>query len=383
MEEKKRIVKSSDDKKELEVSTKERSESPLLKEEGDSEKPQPEQIVVKEGTFWDTLAWMKLSIEEKALIAENILEEVKNTPLYWVQLVISIVIVTFGLLQNSVAVIIGGMLIAPILRPIKGIAFGITTGQSRYFWKAILMMVMSIFIAISVACLFSLITPLKIETSEILSRTSPNLLDLFIAIASGIIAILAMYFKKLSEGAAGVAMAAALLPPLAVVGIEIALQNFDAAIGSAFLFTTNLFAILAVGVIIFIFYGFAPRGDEISKKRTFRTIAVLFAMLVFISFPLFSSLKNIAEEINIQTQAFIIFEESLEQKVPGAELSNLKIEDYDDDFIDFSGKIRVSGDQEFLVGDQEVIRLELSDELEKEVSMELEVIPLIVLKGEK
>lgn len=371
----------SGDGEEVEVSKKERSESPLLKDEAvKSEETEHEQIVVSEHTFWDKLAWLKLSVEEKAILVEGILDEIENKPLYWLQLIVSVMIITFGLLQNSVAVVIGGMLIAPILKPIKGLAFGITTGQPRFFWKSVLLMFLSIVFAIFTAYVFSLLIPLKIETPEIIARTSPNILDLFIAISSGVIAMLSLYFKKLSESIAGVAMAAALMPPLAVVGIELALSNSAAAGGSAFLFVTNLFAILAIGVIIFLFYGFSPHlAEEKTKNITLRVAAILFSLLIYISFPLFASLKSISESIELQALTTNVLGLSLEEHFPEAKVSSIHIVDFGENFVDFSGTIKVEEGALFLIEDQEKVHADLREELGLEVKMELEIVPVVVI----
>lgn len=364
----------------IEVTKKERKDSELLKDEVvKSEELERDQIVVSEHTFWDKLAWMKLSIEEKAILVEGILDEIDNKPLYWLQLIISVMIITFGLLQNSVAVVIGGMLIAPILKPIKGLAFGITTGQPRFFWKSALMMFLSIVFAIFTAYVFSMIIPLKIETPEIIARTSPNILDLMIAISSGTIAMLSLYFKKLSESIAGVAMAAALMPPLAVVGIELALSNSAAAGGSAFLFVTNLFAILAIGVIIFLFYGFSPHhAEQKAKNVVLKVAAILFSLLVYISFPLFASLKSISESIELQSLTADVLELSLDEHFPEATVSSIQINDFDDDFVDFSGTLKVEEGADFALEAQEKVYSDLREELGVDVIMELDIVPVVL-----
>lgn len=363
----------------LAVEKKNLSDSPLLKDDKrGGETPQPDQIVLSEQTVWEKLAFLKLSIEEKAFIAENIVLDIQSTVLYWVLLVVSIIIASFGLLQNSVAVIIGGMLIAPLFNPIKGLAFGITTGQSNYFWKATIMLIGSVSVAIAVAFVVTLLIPLRVETAEILARTSPNLLDLFIAIASGSIAILSLYFKKLSQNLAGVAMAASLMPPLAVVGIELALGNYSHAVGGAFLFATNLFAILAIGIIIFLTYGFFPRHEE-NKSRSLQVGAMLVTLLIFISFPLVSSLTEISDQIQIQSQASVLFGEMLGQRFQGANLSELTITSFDDDSVVFEGSIRVPEDSAFHQTDHRELSTVLSQRLGRRVRLELEIVPLLVL----
>lgn len=369
--------KPEGEKGEVVVEKKEIHDSPLLKVERVSgQAPQAEQIVMSEDTVWEKVAFLRLSIEEKAFITENILLEIENTVLYWVLLIVSIVIATLGLLQNSVAVIIGGMLIAPLLNPIKGFAFGITTGQANYFWKAAVMLFASIVVAIGTAFFVSLMIPLKIETAEIVSRISPNLLDLFIAIASGSIAMLSLYFKKLSQSIAGVAMAASLMPPLAVVGIELALQNYSAALGGAFLFATNLFAILAIGIMIFLTYGFFPRHEE-NKSRSLQVVALLVTLLIFISFPLVSSLTKISDEINLQSRASEIFQKVLDVQYQGAVLDELHLQSFDKDFANFSGSIKVLEGSSFQNGDHSSLRNVLSQALERNVSLELEIVPIL------
>lgn len=364
----------------VKVEKKESVESPLLKDEKVAEgTPQREQVVVtpEEASFWNRLAWLKLSIEEKAIITENILNEIKGTPLYWTQLILSIVIATFGLLQNSVAVIIGAMVIAPLLQPIKGLSFGITTGQPAYFWRSLAMQAGSILVAILTAYVVSLTVPIRAETAEIVARTAPNLLDLFIAIASGTIAILSLYFKKLAEGAAGVAMAAALLPPLAVVGIELSLGHTSAAGGSFFLFATNLFAILAVGVIIFLFYGFFPFHED-TKLRSIRISLTLFALLIVISFPLFSSLTRIADRINLQTEVSNIIEASL-LDVPEAKLDGLQVLEFDEQNVVLLGRVKIPERAQFTEEAQSRLHTALEESLKRKVEMEIEFIPVLRL----
>lgn len=354
-------------------------ESPLSDElKKPSETREVEQIVVTKYSFWEHFL-LKLSVEEKAVIAENIILEMGNKPLYWVELIISVMIATFGLLQNSVAIIIGAMLIAPLLRPIKGFAFGITTGQPNYFWMALKMLLASIVIAVLTSYVVSLMIPIKIETPEILARISPNLLDLLIAIAAGIIAILALYFKKLSENIAGVAMAAAILPPLAVTGIELAFHNNNAMFGSFFLFLTNLFAILAVGVIIFLLYGFFPAHKDF-KQRAVRIGAILFMLLIFISFPLSSSLSNIALKTQFQSQALVILNESLKRDFPLVKLANISVLNFDEEVVEFSGKLKIPLGMDFAIEDYDIIRQKMAEKFGREVNLEFEVIPIVSVR---
>ncbi|MDF2379765.1 MAG: TIGR00341 family protein [Candidatus Gracilibacteria bacterium] len=326
-------------------------------------------------SMWNKVAFLKLQKKEKEKLTAHVSKESQSDQLYWVQVVLSTLIATFGLLQNSVAVIIGAMLIAPLLRPIQGVAFSLTTGKANKFFSAGKLLIWTIIISISIAALFAWIIPLRVETTEILARTSPNILDLFIAIASAIIAILALSYKKLSESIAGVAMAASLMPPLAVVGIEISLMNFSAAGGAFFLFMTNLFAILFVGIIIFLMYGFNPHTED-KQWQTIENFAVMLSLMVFISVPLYSSLVDISEKIIIETEARKVITTSLTENIPKARLESLFITDFDDKSVEMLGTIKIPEAENFFSETRESIRQQLGQALGRNVNFSVEIIPI-------
>jgi uncharacterized hydrophobic protein (TIGR00271 family) len=292
-------------------------------------------------SFFKKLEFFDISGEQKGDIAQEIVKEDANgDALYWMMIVLSSGIATFGLLQNSVAIIIGAMLIAPLLQPMKAMAFAISTGRSTFFWKAFWFLSKSVFISVGVAALLLFLVPIKIETSEILARTTPNILDLFVAIFSAMLAFLSIAYKKLSDSLAGVAMAASLMPPLAVCGIEIALGNYLLAWGGFFLFFVNFLAILIVGVVIFIMFGFTPH-EELKKKMSSRKIMTLLMIILFTVFPLYSSLTSISEKVHIQKDA----EQFLKQEVPahikGGELSDLVVNSHSKELVSFKGTLRI------------------------------------------
>ena len=170
---------------------------------------------------------LKLNAKIKENIALTVVEEGKLNSLYWFSLFLSAVIATLGLLQNSAPVVIGVMLIAPILRPIQAFSFGVMASNNAFAVKAFKNIILSVLLVATSSFFITWLIPVQLETSEILARTNPNILDFFIAVFSAAIAFLALvYKKKLSMSIAGVVMAASLLPPLAVVGIEISYTHY-------------------------------------------------------------------------------------------------------------------------------------------------------------
>ncbi len=231
-------------------------------------------------------------------IAINVSESGNLNKLYWLQLSLAAVIATLGLLQGSIPVVIGVMLIAPLLRPIQSFSFAITTSQSKKSWKSFKNILGSIILVIILGIIITYLIPIKLENSEILSRTNPNILDFFIASFSAVIAFLALvYKKKLSDSIAGVAMAASLLPPLSVIGIEIAYHNYFLAWGALLLFITNLVAIILIGIFLFFVFGFRPHQND-DKNKFKKNILILLIFISIISLPLISSIISLKNNIN-------------------------------------------------------------------------------------
>ncbi len=228
-----------------------------------------------------------LTTEEQLEVREDLTDNAEPGRDYFVLIGLSSIIATLGLLLNSPAVVIGAMLVAPLMSPILGFSMGIVLGEVRLIRTSLESVFKGVMATVIVSMLVGLITPLKEMTSEILARTQPTLLDLFIALASGMAGAYALSRKDVSAALPGVAIAAALAPPLSVVGIGIAHGNLQAAGGALLLFITNLITISLAGVIIFTLLGIHPLNlqPEI-KRRVRRGIIGVTLLVVLITIPL-------------------------------------------------------------------------------------------------
>jgi uncharacterized hydrophobic protein (TIGR00271 family) len=178
---------------------------------------------------------------------------------------LSTIIAALGLLLNSPAVIIGAMLVAPLMSAIIGMALGIVHGDPSLLLKSARTSLAGVLIAVAIGLLIGWLVPNATATAEVMARTQPNLLDLFVALAAGAAGAYALCRKEVAASLAGVAIAVALVPPLATIGITLALPEWQLAAGATLLFATNLVAIAASGAIIFLLLGFAP--PETHKQR--------------------------------------------------------------------------------------------------------------------
>src|SRR3989338_3145539 len=160
-----------------------------------------------------------ISDEEKKEVLAQISAGSNPSIDYFVMLVISALIASIGLLTNSVAAIIGAMLVSPLLLPVIGISLGAVKGDLKLFRTAVEAEAKGIAIVLVLVTVLTLVVPNAAVTSEILLRTHPTPLDLIIALASGAAAAYALSKKSIGAALPGVAIAVAIMPPICVVGI--------------------------------------------------------------------------------------------------------------------------------------------------------------------
>jgi uncharacterized hydrophobic protein (TIGR00271 family) len=156
---------------------------------------------------------------------------------YYLLLSISVLISGFGVLTNSPAVVIGAMLVSPLMTPIFGISLGLVRGDMVLLRKAFVAEFGGVVIAVGVAAILGMFPFAQEVTPEMLSRTSPTLLDLLVAALAGVAGCLAMIDERISPVLPGIAMATALTPPLAVSGLCLAFGAYEGAWGAFFYFS--------------------------------------------------------------------------------------------------------------------------------------------------
>ncbi|PKQ33436.1 MAG: TIGR00341 family protein, partial [Actinobacteria bacterium HGW-Actinobacteria-11] len=179
---------------------------------------------------------------------------------FLIMLTLSGVIAIAGVLTDSTATVIGAMIIAPLGTPILGIAWGIVTGHPRRVLSSILWVLSGVVIVVALGLAFAVFvaTPESLSTnSQVIGRTSPSLMDLMAALATGFAGGFAMCRKDLSAVMPGVAIAISLVPPLGVVGVCAGQGQWPEALGALVLFLSNVFALVIAGSIVFTVAGYA------------------------------------------------------------------------------------------------------------------------------
>jgi uncharacterized hydrophobic protein (TIGR00271 family) len=270
--------------------------------------------------------WLRMDSTAKPKVYRQVFRTAELLDVtYWLEILFSAGIATLGLVLNSPAVVIGAMLISPLMGPIMATGMGLAAGDLYLAVKAILKLLLSILVAVLLSALIVWVLPFHSATGEILSRTNPTLLDLAIALLSGLAGSVAVNRAGGADGVTtlpGVAIAVALMPPLCTIGFGVGIGWRGEIVGGAsLLFLTNLVAIVSSAFVIFLMVGMnsaevqaamidCRRAEPLVKRLQegplrqllmdggllrWRVI-VLALMLGAVAFPLQKALKQVAGE---------------------------------------------------------------------------------------
>ena len=225
-------------------------------------------------------------------------------PTYLILMVLSTMLAAIGLYQSSSAVVIGAMLLAPLMAPIVALAMGLLRHDTKLSKSSMLTILVGIFIALTAASLISFLFPHKPITMEMQARLHPSLLDLGVAIVAGVAGAYTKSNKKILQSLAGVSIAVALVPPLAVAGIGLGMGDLS-FFGQAFLlFSTNLIGITLAATFTFRLLGYSP------VVRDKWGVVFVSLLLIAITIPLYLSYNELVDttvlEKNWQRERFLV-----------------------------------------------------------------------------
>jgi uncharacterized hydrophobic protein (TIGR00271 family) len=233
---------------------------------------------------------------DQAEVIERRREDCLLSERYLFMTAMSAGIAVLGLLLSSPAVVIGAMLLSPLMGPIIGLGFALAIGDYHWLKKAARSLAWGTVMAVGLTGALVYFSPIQTITVEIAARTQPNLFDLFVALFSALAGAYAMIRGR--EGTiVGVAIATALMPPLAVVGFGLATWNWTVFSGALLLYVTNLITIALTAWGMARLYGFQTGLSE--RNTAFQNIAVA-AVFIGLAVPLAFSLQQIAWQTNAQ-----------------------------------------------------------------------------------
>lgn len=293
---------------------------------------------------------------------------------FYIMIGLAAVLAALGLLLNSPAVIIGAMLVAPLMSAIVGLGLGVVEGDTHLLGSAAWVTLTGTLLAIAISLLLGLMIPEATATPEIMARVRPSVLDLGVALASGAAGAYALCRKGVSAGLAGVAIAAALVPPLATVGIGLALGHADIAGGALLLFVTNLIAIAAAGGLVFLLLGFAPTSSQKEQRVVLRrglsgTMALLAVVTVLLGILTVQALRSVRLDRAVRAAVT----DQITVLLPNSELVDLTQTPREDGTLQLA--VTVRSPQQPSYATVLALQREVATRIQRPVALQLNVIP--------
>lgn len=219
---------------------------------------------------------------------------------YIVMIILSAFLASLGLLLDSVAVIIGAMLVAPLMSPLGALSTGLASGQLVITRRAAFSLIQGVLLALLVSVVAGSILLIDVPTPEMTSRGNPTLLDAAVALVSGLVAAYAIARKEVPAALAGVAIAAALMPPICTIGLGIALGDLQLAAGASLLFTANIVFIVVSQYIVFLWIGLRPSNRRETRRGVLAWWGIIGSLLVFVVALLIQLSLQALDEIAIE-----------------------------------------------------------------------------------
>lgn len=338
---------------------------------------------------WRTLSEPRVATE---VIAESMKAASIPSLSFFFLLALSSAIATFGLLANSAPAIIGAMIIAPLMTPIMGLSYGVVQLSWSQIARSSITVVFGVLVVVGISYLSSRSFDIRITGTEMLSRAFPTLLDLGVAMAAGAAGAFVLSRESIRNSIAGVAIAVALVPPLAVVGIGLGLGRratadiglslrevglfaggSDIAAGAFILFLTNLVAIIMVAGLVMTYQGYG---------RWKRGIIGLTAV-VLASALLMQPLGQETHKLRVKSKVLRLMK-TLPVSHPdifesGARIDTLRVR-YQDDLLHIHVEGVVASDR--IEGAQarlDLLRILLEEKIGEPLVMRFEVSPVDIL----
>lgn len=281
-------------------------------------------------------------------------ENSQTTGNYLVLMVLSTMIATFGLFGNSSPVVIGAMILAPLMAPIISLSMGMLRQDGLLIKNSLVTIFWGVLLGLLFSMIITWMTPLQILNDQILARIRPNLLDLGVAVASGMAGAYAYSKEEIAKTLAGVAISVALVPPLAVAGIGLGWADWNVFFGAMLLLGTNLAGIVVAAALTFLTLGFSP--FRLAKKG----LVISLILLAAIATPLALSFTKMVNENRI-------IQELSGQEIPHGLLRNVKVINMQPLRL----SVTILSDRELKDADFTEIREEIEDKIGTSIELEL------------
>lgn len=223
-------------------------------------------IIKKEAKVAGQGEILRINLHEKYKTIDELLDQSQPSSIYYTLLILSIFIISCGLLLKSAPIVIGGMLVTPLLTPILAIALMITAAELKALKRPLWLLLKSTLLTIGISAVLTVFFGVQDLEQVFENDLRTAVLFFIIAVASGVAATFAWVRKEVSDILPGVSIAVSLVPPLSLIGIYIGILDFETARFYLIIYLLNFFGIVIGSLVIFTLLKFQKSGVEIKKK---------------------------------------------------------------------------------------------------------------------
>ncbi len=193
---------------------------------------------------------------ERRQVVEKLIVESSPLRSFFMMVILSTALATLGLLIDNIPVVIGAMLVAPLLSPVLCTGMGIVIFDVKLIRRSIISIIKAVFIAVVTAAVIGFLTQSNHNGLGLVMQLKPTIIFVYIAFVSGLAAAYAWGNPRMTEALPGVAISVTLIPPLAGIGIGLALFNWQIIADTLMLLIINLVCIILMSILVFQFMGF-------------------------------------------------------------------------------------------------------------------------------
>ncbi len=290
------------------------------KDEAASKAPDRQTPRLRERDWWPA-SWARAIADigsvtpaRREAVLRDIDEGSSPTTVYYVLLGISELIAGFALIVDSDATLIGANVVAPLMTPIFGVSLGLMRGDLKLLRKALMAEFGGAILGGTLCYLLGLLPFIGDPSPVLLAQTRPTLIDLLVAALAGFAGVLAMIDERVSPALPGVAIATALNPPIAAIGLCLASGAYAGAFGALLLFFANVLAILAVAAVLFIVAGFVTRAEIGSITGLARRFAAAGIGLLLVTVLLSNHLANLVHKLRTERAIHSVLDQGLSEQ---------------------------------------------------------------------
>ncbi len=340
-------------------------------------------LVVKQsqrrlGGLASSLSWglqrfiRRKPLEERVQIYARIRRNARADADFYTLITLAAGIAAFGLLLNSPAVIIGAMLVAPLMSSIIGTGMAIVLGEARFLRLSLGTVVRGLILGLAIGVIIGAMGFNSPLTPEVLSRTRPTLLDLGVALLAGMAGAYALCESDAAGALPGVAISAALVPPIAAAGIAFSRFSWINGLGALILFGANFVAISFAAILVFLALGFRPEISQkerrVMQQRTARIALISLGMVALVlGYITYRLASDTAYENRVrETTAAQLAE------ISGAELADFTFATIEDDVLQL--EITARSERSIPYANLKELQEAIAIELQQEVALDLTVI---------